>query len=59
MGRAGPRPRAAWEAPINPNQHDREFASAAAALIQGLASSIRAGLAGEDEADARQGRETA
>ena len=42
---AGPRKRAAWEAPISAHQHDPEFARNAGQLIQGLAQSIRAGLA--------------
>lgn len=42
--RAGPRKRASWEKPISPHQHDQDFAVRAAALINGLAQSIRTGL---------------
>lgn len=45
---AGPRKREAWEAPISAHQHDPEFARNAGQLIQGLAQSIRAGLADSD-----------
>jgi hypothetical protein len=46
--RNGPRKRASWEQPINTHQLTNAEARMAAALIEGLAGSIEAGLHLED-----------
>lgn len=45
---AGPRQRESWEPPANTDQHDPAFARETAALITGLAQSIRTGLTAAD-----------